>query len=134
MNSLKGSCLCGAITFEVVGPIRGIGSCHCSKCRKVSGTVGNAQFIVPNERFKWLTGEEKVGDFKPGAGWDRSLRRCDECGSPMPDSFDGKRMWVQAGLMDDELGTDIKLHIYCGSRADWDSESPDAQSYEEAPE
>jgi hypothetical protein len=52
----------------------------------------------------------------------------------MPDSFDGKRMWVQAGLIDDELGTDIKLHIFCGSRAGWDSESPHAQSYEEAPE
>jgi hypothetical protein len=43
-------------------------------------------------------------------------------------------MWVHAGLMDDELGTDIKRHIFYGSRADWDRESPEAQSYEEAPE
>jgi len=134
MNTLKGSCLCGLVRFEVTGPIRGIGSCHCSKCRKVSGTAGNAQFIVPIERFRWLSGEDNVRDFMSGDGWERNLRRCNECGSPMPDSFDGQRMWVPAGLMDDQLGTDIRIHIYCGSRADWDSESPEAQCYEEGPE
>lgn len=134
MNRLKGSCLCGAVTFEVTAPIRGIGSCHCSKCRKVSGTAGNAQFIVPIERFNWILGEEKTKEFKPGDGWGRGPRRCNECGSPMPDTYDGQRMWVQAGLMDDPLGTDIKLHIFCGSRADWDGESPDAQFYEEEPD
>ena len=90
MNSLKGSCLCGAVRFEVTGPIRGIGSCHCSKCRKVSGTAGNAQFIVPIEQFNWVGGEEKTREFKPGGGWGRGPRRCNECGSPMPDSFDGQ--------------------------------------------
>ena len=40
---------------------------------------------------------------------------------------------VPAGLMDDDLGTDIKVHIFCGSRADWDRESPDAKHYEEWP-
>jgi hypothetical protein len=132
MSNLKGSCLCGAVTFEVTGPIRGIGSCHCSKCRKVSGTAGNAQFIVPIERFSWVCGEEKTQVFKLSDGW--GPRRCATCGSPIPDTYDGQRMWVQAGLMDDPLGTDIKLHIFCGSRADWDRESLDAQSYGEAPE
>ena len=36
--------------------------------------------------------------------------------------------------MDDDLGTDIKIHIFCGSRADWDHESPEAVEYEEWPE
>jgi hypothetical protein len=54
---------------------------------------------------------------------------------PVPDSYDGGRqMWIQAGLMDDSLDTDFKLHIFCGSRADWDRESPNAKHYNESPD
>jgi hypothetical protein len=99
MSNLKGSCLCGSIAFEVAGPIRGIGSCHCSKCRKVSGTNGNAQFIVRMDKFKWVHGRQNVATFKRADGWGPT--RCKTCGSPVPDSYDnGEHMWVQAGLMD----------------------------------
>lgn len=131
MSALRGSCLCGVVQFEVSGPIRGIGSCHCSKCRKVSGASGNAQFIVPFDRFSWVQGEDRFKGFKLEDGW--GPRRCEECGSPLPDTYDGERMWVPAGLMDDPLNTEVKLHIFCGSRADWDRESPTAQHFEEAP-
>ena len=54
MAKPKGSCLCGTVPFQVEGPIRGVGQCHCSKCRKVAGTNGNAVFFVPSSRFEWL--------------------------------------------------------------------------------
>lgn len=128
----KGSCLCGTVTFDVAGSIAGVGSCHCSKCRKVSGTAGNAQFIVGARRFRWLSGHDSIVTFKLPDGW--GAARCGRCGSPLPDSFDGgKRMWVPAGLMDDPLDTNVVQHIFCGSRADWDRESPDAKHYHEHP-
>jgi hypothetical protein len=133
MSRLKGSCLCGAVSFEVAGPIRGVGSCHCSKCRKVSGTTGNAQFIVPTEKFAWTNGAENLSRFKLPDGWGPT--RCRTCGSPVPDSYDGGRqVWIQAGLMDDSLDTDFKMHIFCASRADWDRESPNAKHYNESPD
>ncbi len=133
MATRAGSCLCGNVTFEVDGAITGVGSCHCSKCRKVSGTGGNAQFIVRTERFRWIRGQDHLQAFRRPDGWGPD--RCRTCGSPVPQSFDGgRRMWVPAGLMDDDLATDIKLHIFCGSRADWDHEAPDARHYDEYPE
>lgn len=131
MTDLKGSCLCGSITFEVSGPIQGIGCCHCSKCRKVSGTAGNAQFIVKLEKFKWISGEQNIQIFKRPDGWGPA--RCKTCGSPVPESYDGERVWVQAGLMDDPLGTDVKVHIFCGSGADWDRQASDAKYWDEYP-
>lgn len=132
MSRLSGSCLCGAVKFDVEGPIRGVGSCHCSKCRKVSGTGGNAQFIVRASNFAWREGAGDVVTFKLPTGW--GATRCKTCGSPVPNSYDGgKHMWVQAGLMNDALGTEIVQHIFCGSRADWDRESPDAKSYDQNP-
>ena len=52
----------------------------------------------------------------------------------MPDSYDGQRMRVQAGLRDDALNTNIKLHIFCGSRADWERGSEDAGHFDETPD
>ena len=128
----KGSCLCRTMVFEVTGPIAGVGSCHCSKCRKVSGTAGNAQFIVRSDRFRWIDGRDNLVTFKLADGWGPS--RCRTCGSPVPDSYDGgRRVWVPAGLMDDPLGTGVLQHIFCGSQADWDYESPEVKRYAEYP-
>ena len=125
-----GSCLCGAVKFAVTGTIRGVGSCHCSKCRKVSGTNGNAIFLVPADRFEWVDGQDHTDNFAFPSGW--GVTRCQDCGSPLPASHDGKLFWVPAGLMNDPLETDIKQHIFCGSRADWDKEAVDAQHFDEA--
>lgn len=124
-----GTCLCGENRFEVAGHIKGIGQCHCSKCRKVSGTGGNAVFLVPVPRFRWLSEDVKRKQFQLQSGW--RTCRCTECGSPLPESHDGKRFWVQAGLMDEPLNTKIKTHIFCGSRADWDQEANDARHFDE---
>ncbi len=129
--SRRGSCLCGAVSFEVTGQIRRVGSCHCSKCRKVSGTGGNAQIIVPNKAFGWLSGQTATSNFRFETGW--GILRCATCGSPVPESHDGARTWIPAGLMDDPIETDIKVHIFCASRADWDRESPDALHFDELP-
>jgi hypothetical protein len=130
MKKRRGSCLCGAVVFEVTGEIRGVGQCHCSQCRKVSGTNGNAVFLVSKADFAWISGETDTKKFSLPSGW--SITRCVTCGSPLPDSYDGKNVWVIAGLMDDDLETDIKLHIFCGSRADWDLSSAEAREFEEA--
>jgi hypothetical protein len=120
------------VAFEVAGSIAGVGSCHCSQCRKVSGTGGNAQFLVRSERFGWIRGQDHTQQFKLPSGWGGP--RCRTCGSPLPASYDGgKRMWVPAGLMDDPLATSIVQHIFCGSRADWDHEAPDARCYDAYP-
>lgn len=132
MSVLRGSCLCSAIAFVVIGPIRGVGVCHCSKCSKVSGTGGNAQFIVRADKFMWVRGQDHIFTFKLPGGWGPA--RCSTCGSPVPESYDsGQRVWVQAGLMDDSLSTEIVQHIFCGSRADWDQESESAKFYDEYP-
>lgn len=131
MSNHKECCLCGAATFEMAGPIRGIGNYPCSKCRKVSRKAGNAQFVVLIEHLNWVSDEEDGQVFKLSEGWGPS--RCGTCGSPFPDTHDGLRTWVQAGLIDDPLSTDIKLRIFCGSRANWARELPVAQPYDEAP-
>ena len=126
-----GSCLCGAVQFAVDGDIAGIGQCHCSKCRKVSGTASNAVFIVGARRFRWTKGEGHTQQFKFADGWGST--RCATCGSPLPESHDGKRVWVAAGLMDDDLSTAVGMHIHVASKADWDVIHDNATQHPAAP-
>src|SRR3546814_8073909 len=81
-NALRGSCLCGEIRFEIDGKIGAAGQCHCSKCRKVSGTDGNAVFYASTAGFRWLAGEDLIERFvvPDGRGWTSHF--CRRCGSP----------------------------------------------------
>lgn len=131
MASKSGSCLCGTVTFAIEGDVQGVGQCHCSLCRKSSGTNGNAIFLAKGENFTWLSGEDRQKTYQHKPTW--SMTRCDTCGSPLPYSYDGKLFWVTAGLMDDPLDARIERHIFCASKADWDFESETAESFDEFP-
>jgi hypothetical protein len=34
---MSGRCLCGAVSFVVTGPLRGVLNCHCHRCRRFTG-------------------------------------------------------------------------------------------------
>ena len=85
----RGSCLCGAFRFSIDGEVARVGQCHCSQCRKVSGTNGNAMTIVSKIDFEWLAEEAETERFSLPSGW--SCMRCGTCGSPLPDSHDEER-------------------------------------------
>jgi hypothetical protein len=130
---VKGSCLCGGVAFEIAGKTGPIGQCHCSKCRKVSGTDGNAVFYARAEGFTWLRGEDLVKTFlvPDGNGWRSTF--CSACGSPLPHAGnDGKLYFVPAGLLDDDPGhRGYAAHIYVGSKAPWSELADDAPKYVE---
>ena len=119
--TIKGSCLCGGVKFEVSGEPGPIGQCHCSKCRKTSGTDGNAVFHAAPENFSWSAGEELIASYPlpSGNGWSSVF--CSKCGSPLP--IDGKKsnvFFVPAGLLDDDPGHRGYIgHIFVDSKAPW---------------
>lgn len=113
----KGSCACGAVTFEVDGPVPAPDACHCTLCRKTSGhywvssDVPRAALRVSGmEKVTWYASSEKV-------------RRgfCSVCGSSLFfDPVQGKD-WtaVAMGAFDDATGTSIAKHIFVASKGDY---------------
>ena len=129
MTIRRGSCLCGARTYEIEGDLNGVWMCHCSLCRKVSGSGGIAILIVPRERFRWVTGADHGRTYQLRATY--SVTRCATCGSPLPVEENDEHVYVPAGSLDDPLGVGITHHIFCGSRADWDVDADAAQYHDE---
>jgi len=118
--SHHGSCLCGAARFEVSGDFQSFFLCHCSRCRKDSGSAHGANLFSTEARLDWLSGEEKVRTFQlPETRHQRSF--CADCGSALPGlQMGGALLVVPAGSLDSPLPTRPNAHINVASRADWD--------------
>ena len=63
-SKITGSCLCRAVRYRFEGPIHVFQYCHCSRCRKFTGSAYASNIILDPEQFTWLGGEESVGRFE----------------------------------------------------------------------
>jgi len=129
---LSGSCLCGAVAYHAYGRYSDIGHCHCSKCRKVSGTGSNAVILISSRDFDWSRGEEFVRVYQMDSGWKSTF--CSECGCPLPMlGAQGRLYWIPVGSLDSEPDAVPSQHIWVGSKARWESLLDDLPKYEEKP-
>jgi hypothetical protein len=132
MSTVKGSCLCGAVRFEVSGPFPMLYQCHCSLCRKQGGSVSNTALIVAADKFRWISGEEGIGTWQRLTGF-RSYF-CERCGSTMPNPLrDTGYVWVPAGALDDDAPSEIRAQLFLDSRMRCDQPRTDGLQYGTAP-
>ncbi len=112
----RGSCLCGAVVYEVRGPLRSVIACHCHQCRKQTGHF-MAATSAPRDRFRLLRDE--------GLRWYRSSVEaqrgfCGQCGSVLFWSMDGRPdISIAAGSIDGPTGLRTEGHIFCASKGDY---------------
>ena len=115
---LRGSCLCGAVRFELAGRPQWINHCHCSMCRKAQGAAFGSFLHAPGQGFRWLAGAERVRRYVSSPGNERPF--CEVCGSRLPVLEDeGRHVIIPAGLLDDDPGIRPLVHIHVGSQAPW---------------
>lgn len=116
----RGSCLCGAVRFEVEGDFERFYLCHCQHCRKDTGSAHAANLFSSSATLKWLSGEDQVTVFNlPNTRHRNSF--CSTCGSALPDvQMDGALLKVPAGSLDTEVALRPDAHIFAASKANWD--------------
>jgi hypothetical protein len=135
MEPLQGSCLCGGVRFEVTRPFRRANHCHCSLCRKHSGTFGLTQGRVARDGFRLIAGEELLRVFRPVGGTAMKVF-CSVCGSSLFGGTwpEGDEVSIRFGSLDGDPGIRPQYHSFVGARAPWD-ELPDdgLPRYEESP-
>ena len=87
--SVKGSCLCGGVRYEVDGGLGRVVNCHCSMCRKATGAAFRTRASVKPAAFHWLGGEELVSRYQSSPGETRTF--CRVCGATLATSSATKR-------------------------------------------
>jgi hypothetical protein len=134
MATVRGTCLCGGVRFELDLPFLRANHCHCSRCRKHSGTFGLTQGRVPREAFRLVAGEELIRVYRPDGGAVKAF--CAECGSSLFGGNwpDGPEISIRLGSLDGDPEIRPQYHSFVDSRAVWDELPGDGlPRYPEAP-
>jgi hypothetical protein len=130
-----GSCLCGAMRYELRGEVQRFYHCHCSRCRKATGTGHASNLLVtPATSLHWVSGGDLLATYKvPEAERFRSCF-CPQCGSPLPRVVpELDAVVVPAGTLDAEPPLAPQARIFWDSRAQWSCSGDDLPCYPEYP-
>ncbi len=113
----RGRCECGAVAFEIAGPLTPPSICHCSQCRRLSGHAWSGT---------WARVAELKFNRDDGLKWYRSSAWaergfCAECGASLFYRLtdDAARISVAPGSLDQPTGLRAHRHIYVGSKGDY---------------
>lgn len=119
MSRHTGGCLCGAVRYEVAGPLASIQLCHCRQCRKAQGSAFAANIPVQAARFRVLQGAAELREHRATPSKRRVF--CGACGSPIFSQRDDapETVRLRAGTLDDDTGLEVGFHIQAASRAPW---------------
>jgi hypothetical protein len=133
-STLKGSCLCGAVTYEVSGEPKRFYHCHCSRCRKATGTGHASNLFVQPGTLKWLSGESQVRVFKVPEAQRFANSFCTTCGGRVPREAQTMGfVFIPAGSLDTEPPIGPQARIFVGSRAQWSCTEGELPGHPEYP-
>jgi hypothetical protein len=110
-----GGCLCGAVRYEVRGPLRDVVLCHCSRCRRTHGHV--AAYAACRAPDLILVAERELRWYEHG---DRARGFCGRCGASLFWRAAGRdTVSVAAGTLDPPTGLTTVAQIFVDDRGDY---------------
>lgn len=113
---VKGSCLCGSVSFRLMGRMRDVIACHCTQCRKQTGHYWAATSVADDDLLM---------DRSDGLTWYRASDTvargfCALCGSTLFYVPDGEhRVVVSGGALDDGSGLRLTQHVFVADKGDY---------------
>lgn len=127
---MKGSCLCGAVSYEVDRLDMPIGHCHCHTCRKAHAAAYASTAGVRRENFRWLKGSERLTSYESSPGKLRHF--CSVCGSHlMAERLNQPHVIVRVATLDEDPGGRPAVHIWRAHDVAWLQDGTDVLSFPE---
>lgn len=128
----KGSCCCKAVQFEVLNEPSFVGTCHCSRCRKVgASTIA----FVKREDLKWISGKKFVQFYKPAAPYTYERCFCKICGTSLGEILSSEDSFpIAANAFDGDTGFKNQSHEFVSEKPSWHKICDDAPQNDGHPE
>jgi len=130
---LTGGCLCGAVRFEIAGTLGPIIYCHCSMCRRATGSAFATNASVLASAFRIVAGASSITEYESSAGSVRAF--CARCGSPLYGRMEAYPFLrrVRLGTLDGDPGGRSVANIWVGSKAEWFTIADGLEPFEAEP-
>ena len=117
---LKGSCLCGAVAYQLETRLKNFYFCHCEQCRKLTGSAHAANILAEPVSVDWCRGGDKITRYDAPEGRSFTHVFCRDCGSGLPFlNASGKTLFIPAGSLDNAPGIDVDCNIFWDEAPSW---------------
>ena len=115
----EGRCLCGGIRYTIDGPIGDIDLCHCSYCRRASGSAFASNATIARADFSFVAGSDLLREYEASPKKHRSF--CSRCGSPIYARHEAapEVLRIRLGTVDGDPGSRPTGHYDVASKAPW---------------
>ena len=131
-RSLVGRCLCGKVEYEVADAFEYAMNCHCSQCRRTTGSAFKPLAGIPASKLVLRRGEANAMRYGDDSGHDL---HCGTCGSLLYSLVrEGRYVHVAMGALVDEPSIRPTMHIFVGSKARWFDITDALPQYDGLPE
>jgi hypothetical protein len=117
---LTGGCLCGGVRFEIAAPLVSAGYCHCTRCRRRTGTAASVQARIAPGSLRIVSGEELIRAYEPPNGFAKEF--CSACGGALwsRDPEDAETISVRLGVFDADPGIRPAYRQFVAYAAPWE--------------
>ena len=130
-HMIKGSCCCNAVQFELSEMPSMLGTCHCSRCRKLGAS---ALVFVKSDSFKITQGRDQIATFKAVEPYKYDRCFCANCGTALGEVLSEEASFpLSANCLDDALPIENKFHEFVSEKPSWLKIGDDAKQFAEHP-
>lgn len=133
MKQYQGECLCGACPYIITAEQKpqAMYFCHCSRCRKETGSAHGANVFFEEAQLIWEKGKDNLTSFKL-ENTRKQRAFCKTCGSPLPRQ-ENSQVILPAGSLDKDISLEPTAHIFYKSRSSWEDSLIDLKRFDELP-
>ena len=129
--AIGGSCCCGAVKFELLAEPSMMGTCHCTRCRKVGAS---ALVFVKKEDLRWIRGRDQVQLFEPVSPYKYGRCFCRICGTSLGEILSESETFpISAHALDDEIALRNQFHEFVAEKPSWYEIGDDAKQFDGHP-
>jgi len=133
-NQLKGSCLCGEVTYVVEECFEAFYFCHCSQCQKVTGSGFASNILTSIDNINWLTGQSNITNYEdPTRAFSKAF--CRDCGAGVPHINKSKsNLVIPAGSLIDKPSSSPMANLFKSESPEWLEQGLLAKNFKGFPE
>jgi hypothetical protein len=127
----EGSCLCGQIKYQIKGELSDFGYCHCTSCRKASGSAHGANAGIYRSSFALSDSSGSLREYESSPGKLRAF--CSNCGSPLYAYLAKTRdlIRIRLGTLDTPFTKHAQAHTFVSDKAPWEIIYGDLPQFDE---
>ncbi len=131
MELISGSCCCGAVKFGLLAEPTLMGTCHCTRCRKVGMS---ALVFVKKHDLKWISGKDCVQVFEPIPPYKYRRCFCRICGTALGEILSENDSFpISANALDSEFNVKNRFHEFVTEKPSWYVIGDDAEQFDGHP-